>query len=124
MLRIPFVINILILVPVCWAMLRAPDGGVASVFGGRVDPSEGFRLIVWSMWVAILCGSVLGLVWPERMLPLLGVQVIYKSLWLALFVWPLWKAGGWAAVPQGVAASFLFIVVSWPFFLWRGLANS
>lgn len=119
MLRIPFVINLIILVPVCWAMARAPDGGVASVFGGRVAPSEGFRLIVWSMWMAILLGSVVGLVAPQRMLPMLGLQVIYKTLWLLVFALPLFRAEGWSAVPGGVTASFLFIVVVWPVFLWR-----
>jgi hypothetical protein len=119
MLRIPFAINIIILLPVCLAMATARDGGIASVFQGRVAASEGLRLIVFGMWTAILIGSVAGLVWPERMLPLLGLQVIYKSLWLLLFALPLWRSGCWAALPGGITASFLFIVAVWPFFLWR-----
>ncbi len=123
MLRIPFAINILILVPVCWAMATTRDGGLASVFEAKVAPSEGLRIIVWSMWVAILLGSFAGLVWPQRMLPMLAVQIVYKSLWLLLFAWPLYRAGGWAAVPGGITASFMFIVLVWPFFLWRGLVS-
>lgn len=122
MLRIPFAINILILLPVCVAMATTRDGGIASVFEGRVAASEGLRGIVFGMWAAILLGSVLGLAWPERMLPLLGLQVIYKALWLGLFAWPLWRQGGWEMLPAGLTASFLFIVLVWPFFLWRGLA--
>ncbi len=121
MLRIPFIINLLILVPVCLAMATSRDGGVASVFEGKVAASEGFRIIVFAMWTAILIGSVAGLVWPERMLPLLMLQVVYKSVWLALFAWPLFRSGGWAAVPQGVTASFIFIVAVWPFFIVRAL---
>jgi len=122
MLRLPYAINLLILIPVCWTMIRSADGGFASVFEGKIAASEGLRLIVWSMWVAILLSSLAGLAAPARMLPLLGVQVVYKALWLALFVVPLWRTGGWAAVPQGLTASFIFIVATWPFFIWRGLA--
>lgn len=124
MLRIPYAINLLILVPVCWTMLTARDGGMAGVFQGQVAASDGLRLIVLGMWSAILIGSALGLVWPQRMLPLLGLQVIYKAVWLAGFALPVWRAGGWAALPQGVTASFVLIVALWPFFIWRGLAES
>lgn len=51
MLRIPFAINILILLPVCWTMATARDGGIA---GGGI-------------WTAILAGSIAGLAlfaWP------------------------------------------------------------
>jgi hypothetical protein len=119
MLRFAYTVNILILLPVCLAMATARDGGIAGVFQGRVAESEGLRLIVFGMWTAILLGSVAGLAWPERMLPLLGLQVIYKTIWLLLFALPLWRVGGWAALPQGVTASFLFIVLVWPFVLWR-----
>ena len=71
--------------------------------------------------MAILLGSFAGLAWPGRMLPLLGLQVIYKAVWLALFAWPLFRDGGWAALPQGVTASFIVIVAVWPFFIRRGL---
>ncbi len=117
MLRLPYVINLLILVPVCLAMLTSRDGGMATVFQNRVAPSDGLRLIVFGMWTAILIGSLAGLAAPERMLPLLGLQVIYKSLWLLLFVLPLWRTG--APIPWGLAGSFLFIVAVWPWFLWR-----
>jgi hypothetical protein len=122
MLRTPFAINILILLPVCIAMATARDGGIATVFEGRVAASDGLRTIVFGMWTAILLASFAGLVWPERLLPLLGLQIVYKALWLGLFAWPLYRVGGWAALPGGITASFVFIVAVWPFFLWRGLA--
>lgn len=119
MLRFAYAVNILMLLPVCLAMATSRDGGIATVFEGKVVASDGLRTIVFGMWTAILLASAAGLVWPERFVPLLALQVIYKTIWLATFAWPLYRAGGWAAVPQGVTACFLFIVCVWPFILWR-----
>lgn len=117
MLKVPYALNILILVPVCWSLAS----GTAGVFQGKVTDSDGLRWLLFSLWSAILLGSVVGLFEPVRMAPLLGVQIVYKALWLALFVWPLWRAGGTAAIPLGITAVFIFIVVVWPWFLWAAL---
>ncbi|WP_225205584.1 hypothetical protein [Novosphingobium huizhouense] len=112
-LRIAYAANIAILVPVCLGMLSR--NAAASVFQGAVDESEGLRLLVFSLWAAILVSSAAGLLAPAFFAPLLLVQVVYKALWLALFVWPAWRAG--QAVPWGVASVFAGIVATWPVLL-------
>ncbi len=122
MLRIAYAANILILVPVCWAMFLG--GGVASVFEGKVDESAGLRLLVGSLWFAILACSAAGLAMPKLFAPLLVVQIIYKSLWLLVFVAPLVAAGRGSDVPWGISASFILIVATYPLLLWKSGALS
>lgn len=106
--------NILILVPVCWGMFHG--GGVGTVFEGAVAESAGLRTLVGSLWFAILAASVLGLRWPQFFLPVILVQLIYKTLWLAVFVRPLLREG--APVPAGVAGSFCAIILTYPALVW------
>jgi hypothetical protein len=116
-LRIAYAANILILTPVVPAMLT---GRQALVFEGKVMPSEGLALLVGSLWAAILAASVAGLAWPRLFAPVLLIQILYKTLWLVLFVLPLWRAGGAGVVPWGVAGSFIAIVAIYPFLFWLG----
>ena len=48
------------------------------------------------------------------MSPLLLIQVIYKSLWLLVFVLPRLRKGRISELPWGIASTFLVIVVSYP----------
>ncbi len=113
LLRVAYAANILILVPVVWSMFFS--GGTAGVFEGKVTDSEGLRLLVGSLWLAILLASVAGLAWPAIVAPLLMVQVIYKATWLATYVWPHRDDPG---IPVGISAVFLGIVLVWPVLLW------
>jgi hypothetical protein len=119
LLKIAYAANILILVPVVHAMFFGR--GVSDVFAGRVDESLGLRLLVACLWSAILLGSIAGLCWPRFFAALLPVQIVYKSLWLALFIVPLAQRSGWDAVPKGISLTFLIIVLTYPFILWFGL---
>ena len=122
LLRIAYAANILILAPVCWGMFLG--AGVASVFEGKVDESAGLRLLVGSLRFAILACSVAGLAMPKLFAPLLIVQIIYKTLWLLVFVAPLVAAGRGGDVPWGISASFILIVAIYPVLLWRSGALS
>ncbi len=117
LLRLAYAANILILVPVCWAMFFGQ--GVVSVFQGTVAESAGLRLLVGSLWAAILAGSVAGLFAPAFFAPLLLIQIFYKALWLALFVAPLVIAGRDA--PWGIATIFAAIVLTYPYIFWRAI---
>ena len=107
--------NVAILVPVVWSMFVS--GGTAGVFEGKVADSPGLRLLVGSLWFAILACSVAGFLAPMLFAPLLIVQIIYKATWLGAFVAPLAMREGWAAAPQGIATVFAAIVVAYPFIL-------
>lgn len=114
-LWLPYLANIFILVPVCWQMMAGR--GVEAVFDGRVDESEGLRIMTGSLWTAILVASVVGLFAPRLMMPLLAVQVFYKSLWLIRFIRPRMAQVGWAGVPHGITICFVVIALGWPVFI-------
>ncbi len=111
-----FCANILILVPIGLGTLLKP----AVTDQGAFPESAGWRTLVGSLWLAILAGSVLGVIWPRSFLWLLAFQVIYKSIWLATYALPRFLAGRAREIPTGIAGSFAVIVLVWPWLLpWR-----
>ncbi len=114
LLLLPYVFNILVLVPIGLITLLGGERGGRIACQGKFPESAGFRTILGSLWTAILIGSVLGLFHPVTMSPLLLIQVIYKTLWLLVFVLPRLVAGRSVEVPWGISLTFLVIVVSYP----------
>ena len=56
------------------------------------------------------------------MSPLPLIQVIYKTLWLLVFVTPRLIGGRTSEVPSGIALVFLVIVLSYPWVIpWQQL---
>ncbi|MBA1146570.1 hypothetical protein H0Z60_05810 [Ectothiorhodospiraceae bacterium WFHF3C12] len=108
-----YAVNILMLIPIA----------VPTVFRlfptdqGRFQDSEGWRVLTGGFWTAVLILSVLGLVQPLRFSPVLLVQLIYKVIWLAVFVLPRLARGRTSEVPTAMAASFVPIVLAWPFLI-------
>ena len=84
---------------------------------GKFEESAGWRVLVGALWTAILVLSALDLYAPLRHSPVLVLQVIYKTLWLLVFVLPLVLKGSARSVPWGIAGSFLIIVLVWPFII-------
>jgi hypothetical protein len=113
-LRIPFALNILILAPVCWAMFS--NRGAHLIFQGAVASSPGLERLIGSVWLAILMASVIGLAAPRLLAPLLCIQIFYKLVWLSTHVAP--GLNRQQPHPTGIALTFLFIVLTWPVFLW------
>lgn len=122
LLKVAYAANIVILIPVVYAMFFGH--GARDVFDGQVDESLGLRLLVACLWSAILLGSAAGLWWPRLFAAVLPIQIIYKSLWLILFIVPLAQRSGWDAVPKEISITFLIIVVTYPFILWFALRGS
>jgi hypothetical protein len=119
-LQLPYILNILILVPIAVPTLL----GLFDTAQGAFEESAGWRVLVGSLWTAILVGSILGLFAPVTYAPLLLMQVIYKSLWLAIYAAPRIAAGRSDAVPPGIAVSFVVIVLTYPFVIpWSHLLS-
>jgi len=114
LLLLPYILNILVLVPIGLLTLLGGERGGQLACQGKFSESEGFRTILGSLWTAILIGSGLGLFFPTTMSPLLLIQVIYKSLWLLVYVLPRLRRGRSSEIPWGIALVFLVIVFSYP----------
>ncbi|MBA4016505.1 MAG: hypothetical protein C0483_04900 [Pirellula sp.] len=119
-LLLPYIFNIMVLVPIGLMTLFGGERGGRIACQGKFTESEGFRTILGSLWTAILIGSVLGLFFPISMSALLLIQVIYKSLWLVVFVLPRLLVGRIQEVPGGISLTFLMIIAGYPWVIpWR-----
>jgi hypothetical protein len=120
LLKIAYGSNIAILIPVCSAMFRGP--ATNTVFNGAVGDTPGLRLLVGSLWTAILAASIAGFVQPRFFAPVLLIQILYKALWLMTFVVPLVaRKQPW---PIGIAVCFALIVLIYPFLFWFGYVQA
>ena len=103
-----------VLIPVAFQTLLSGEAGNRRVFEGKFSDSEGLRTILGSLWMAILVASCLGLLYPVQMSPVLIVQIIYKSLWMLVFVLPRLTSGRRTEIPWGLTLTFLVIVLAYP----------
>ena len=71
---------------------------------GPWDPYHG---VAYSFWAALSLLMGLGIRYPLKMLPLLLIQLAYKSIWLAAIKLPTWLAGQ----PLGLTEPMLFGVI-------------
>lgn len=82
-------------------------------------PWDHVRAIAFCVWVAYPTLSLLGLINPLRMLPLVVFMLFYKTLWLAVVAYPLWSADQLAGSPaEAMAGVFswvwvVYLIVPW-----------
>jgi hypothetical protein len=110
-LRLAYLANIAILLPVCASLFFRGDSGTLTVFEGRWADSPGLRYLCASLWSGVLLCSAAGLVWPRFFLPLLVFQCVYKTVFLLTYALPLARQGNWQAIPPGLSGSFVIIVL-------------
>lgn len=120
--HIPYIANILILLPVVYGMLRAPDGAPVAAFGDIADVPS-LRIMVASLWAGVLMTSVIALFDPLQFWPLLVFQVLYKALFIAVFCLPVWRGTKVRVLPQGPVAVFVIIILVWPIFIVMALQS-
>jgi hypothetical protein len=53
--------------------------------------SDPLQAVAFSFWGALAVLSGLGLRYPLKMLPLIFVQLLYKSIWMITVALPLWS---------------------------------
>ncbi|MCC2615507.1 hypothetical protein LJ739_04540 [Aestuariibacter halophilus] len=54
------------------------------------DPSEAMD---WSVWAAFTLFAVIGIFKPVQMIPVLLLEIAYKTIWLIMVAAPLYSAG-------------------------------
>lgn len=83
---------------------------------GPWDPLRAVAICVWATYPLL---SLLGLVHPLRMLPLVLFMISYKLLWLIVVALPLWRAHALVGSPSAEMASvfsgiwFPILIVPW-----------
>lgn len=79
-----------------------------------MDPIPG---VAFSFWAGLACLSALGIRYPLAMLPLLFMQLFYKTFWLLAVYLPLRAAGRSSDLPQGflVGIALDILVIPWPY---------
>ncbi len=117
LLLLPYILNIIILVPVGLTALLGGPGGHRRLFQGKYPDSPDIRTLVGSLWTALLIGSIIGLIYPLSMSPLLLIQVIYKTLWLLVFVLPRLSSGRSGEIHWGMTGVFIFIILTYPWLI-------
>lgn len=58
---------------------------------GTFEPLEG---VAYSFWGALCLLALVGVRYPLKMLPILLIQFLYKTIWLIAVGWPITQSGG------------------------------
>ena len=89
-----------------------------------INPSKPLPLmegVAFSFYAGLSTLSVLGLRYPLKMVPLLFLQLFYKSVWLLAVAIPLSAAGSLAPDAAGAVKPFVIgavldiLVIPWPY---------
>lgn len=86
---------------------------------GAWDPYRAMATCVWAAYATL---GVLGLIHPLKMLPIFIFMIFYKSLWLIIVAYPLWREGTLAGSPaEEMTKAFMgvplaMIAVPWIYF--------
>lgn len=120
--HIPYILNILILVPVVVSLIRHVPGTAVPAFNNIAD-APALRMMVAALWSGVLVISAIALIEPVRFWPVLVFQVIYKSLFIVMWVLPIWMGRSDGVIPTGPTTVFLFIIALWPFFIVAALRS-
>ena len=83
---------------------------------GAWDPVRG---VAWSCWAALSALAGLGVRYPLKMLPLLLMQLLYKSIWVIAVALPLWSTFRSMELTKVMAYGAVvdLIVIPWPYVL-------
>ena len=73
-------------------------------------PWDHVRAVAFCVWASYSTLSLLGLIHPLRMLPIIIFMIGYKVLWLIVVAYPLWRANTLAGSPaEEMTYVFLWI---------------
>lgn len=121
LLRALYLLNLVLLGATVWPTLIKHEG-----------LSDPVQAVAFSFWGALAALSGLGLRYPLKMLPLLFVQLLYKSIWMIAVAVPLWSTYRSIDYTQDMVIGIVLdlIAIPWPYVLeaylkehgdrWRG----
>ena len=87
------------------------------------DPWELKEGTVVTMLVAMSLLALLGLRYPQRMLPILLFEVAWKLIWLGVVALPLWSHGNLTGATREQAAAVLWVAIVIAVVPWRHVVS-
>lgn len=73
-------------------------------------PWDHVKAVAFCVWAAYSTLSILGLINPLKMLPLVLFEIFYKSIWLVIVAYPLWRANQLVGSPaEQMTYAFLWL---------------
>jgi hypothetical protein len=109
-LRAVYFVNFAFLGVNVWPLLISP--------AKPIDPMTGVAFVFFAA-LSTLCA--LGVRYPLKMLPVLFMQLFYKSVWLLAVALPLWSARQWTPDTANMVRVFVAavivdtLVIPWPY---------
>jgi hypothetical protein len=82
-------------------------------------PWEPMQSVALSFWAALSLLAGLGIRYPLKMLPVLFMQLTYKSIWLIAVLLPTWSSGRSMPFTKDMLIGIVvdLIVIPWPYVL-------
>lgn len=101
-----------------WSYLLTQDGAW--------NPIEA---VSWCVWAAFSALAVLGIFHPLKMIPIVLLEIFYKTVWLIVVAYPLWSAGQLQGSPaEGLTHAFIWVllpIVAVPWgYVWKTFINA
>jgi len=125
LLQIAYSLDIIVSLPVAFTTLIGNDRAAGFLFKSHLPENDSFRIILGSLWMAVLICSMAGMFFPIAMSPILFLQVIYKALWLLLFGFPRWLSDRRKEVPKRIAVICIATILAFPWVIpWSILFSS
>ena len=109
LLRLLFLLMFLFVGKTAWThLLTSKDVG---------SPTEA---MAWCIWASYSVLSVIGIIRPLKMLPLVLLEILYKVLWLIVVAYPLWSSNQLIGSPaEKLTSTFLWVLLPMIAMPWR-----
>ncbi len=123
-LQVGYVVDALVTAPIAFSMLSGSGKWIPRLLGEPVPPSPSLRMMLGSLWMALLLCVIVGIFRPVSMIPVLVLQLVYKGLWLAAFAAPRWMSGRSHEVSWQISRLFMAYVLIYPWLIpWSRLLS-
>ena len=84
---------------------------------GQLDRFRGIAVCVWAAYGTL---SLFGLIHPLKWLPIVLFMIFYKTLWLIVVAYPLWKTNTLkGSSAEELANIFIWVLVPLLFIPWK-----
>lgn len=101
LLKLLFTLMFVFLTYEAWSHILSHEG-----------PWNNANAAAWCMWGSYSAIAFIGIRYPLKMLPIVLFEIVYKTAWLFIVAYPLWRQGALA----GTAAGKMANVFIWVFF--------